>query len=75
MNVIVGVAILYGAFFLAGIICSIFEERKIRKNRRAGIQTSGCQSRSRVVISQRVPSAMETLRGKPRSDPPPRRRR
>lgn len=81
MGTIVGVAALFGALILIGIVCGIVEERKLRRNRRAGEKPPEPQRpAARVVISQRVPSAMETLRGKPcggscRSAPPPRRMR
>lgn len=77
MGTIVGVAVLFGALILVGIIFGIVEDRKIRRSRRAGEKTRDSQSCARIVISQRVPSVTETLRGgsrRDRRDPGPRRR-
>lgn len=70
MGTVIGVAALFASLILAGVVCGIAEEKKRRGGRRGGQAQPDRQSAARLVFSFRVPSAMDALRGRPRSDPP-----
>lgn len=67
MGTLTGVVVLFAALILIGIVFGAIEERKRRRGRRAGERPRVSQAPARVVISQRVPSVTEALRGEPRA--------
>lgn len=69
MGTLIGVAALFAALILIGVIFGINEQRKIRRSRRAGESPPASRASARLVVSQRVPAASEALRGEPRPGP------
>lgn len=72
MGTLIGVAALFAALILIGVIFGITEQRKIRRSRRAGERPPASRTSARLVVSQRVPTVSEALRGEPRRNPPHR---
>lgn len=70
MGILIGIAALVAALILIGVIFGIIEQRKIRRSRRAGERPSASRTSARLVVSQRVPTVSEALRGEPRRDSP-----
>ena len=72
MGTLIGIAALFAALILIGVIFGIIEQRKIRRSRRAGERPSASRTSARLVVSQRVPTVSEALRGESRRNPPHR---
>ena len=72
MDILIGIAALFAALILIGVIFGIIEQCKIRRSRRAGERPSASRTSARLVASQRIPAVSEALRGEPRRNPPHR---
>ncbi len=69
MGTLIGIAAMFAALILIGVIFGIIEQRKIRRGRRAGERPSASRTSARLVVSQRVPTVSDALRGGPRPCP------
>lgn len=67
MDTLKGIAALFAALILIGVIFGIIKQRKIQRGGRQREGTSASRTPG-IVISQRIPTVSGTLRGGPRPD-------
>ena len=68
MDILIGIAALFAVLILIGVIFGIIEQRKIHRSGRQREKPPASRTHGHIVISQRIPTVSEALRGGPRPD-------